>query len=450
MSSIDPITMATQLATFDVQPFQTRYQMQADKYQAQINALGKVESALRDFRSVINDMNKFGSSIIQNTATTSQDGFFSASVNANALGGNYQIFVEQIATAHQASATFPEGISIDANTEIPTTGSMTINVGGKDLVLDLSTLDSNGDGKATMTDLVNAINNNENNPGVNATLVRSNGETHLMFASTETGLKNEVSISVTELTAGDSWFGEGFGTSMNTISKAQDAVIWLGAQESGLMLTNASNTFEGVIDGVDLTVTKAQAAGEAPINLSVGPDSEGTKEQVTQFIDAYNKLVSTLGEHMALGSESEKRGALAGDSTLRSIQSQVASMVRNEFNGLRLNDIGISIDRDGKMKLDDEKFSEAQKNNGAALEQMFNGKGNLLDSLDDVMEPYLKFGEGMLSSRKETLQGNISRIDDKMDQLDRKYAMSYDRYLTQFTQMNAVITQMNQTMSMFG
>ncbi len=44
MSSIDPITKATQLATFDVFPFQERYQMQADKYQAQINALGKVES----------------------------------------------------------------------------------------------------------------------------------------------------------------------------------------------------------------------------------------------------------------------------------------------------------------------------------------------------------------------------------------------------------------------
>jgi len=55
MSSLDPITMATQLATYDVQPFQQRLNTQSSQYQSQLTALGKVETALRAFRTAITE-----------------------------------------------------------------------------------------------------------------------------------------------------------------------------------------------------------------------------------------------------------------------------------------------------------------------------------------------------------------------------------------------------------
>ncbi|SKA53036.1 flagellar filament capping protein FliD [Enterovibrio nigricans] len=446
MSSLDPITMATQLATFDVLPFQERYQMQADTYQAKINALSKVESALRTFRTAVSEMNGYGSSIIKNSATTSQDGFFSATADANSLSGSYQIFVEQVASAHQISANMPADMTAD--TEIPTTGEIKLAINGEEMIIDLSTVDTDGDGKATMSDLVKTINNDSTNPGVNATLVRSNGQTHLMLSSTETGDANRVSVTATG--TGAAWFEDAF-TAPKVITEPQDAVIWVGAKDSGLKLTSSSNTFDNVIDGVDITVTKPQTAGEAPIGLTVGPDSESTKEQLTKFIDAYNALVATFDEHTSIGGEDgTKRGALGNDPTLRSIESQLNNILRSEFGGMRLTDVGMSIDKDGKLTLDEDKFNEAQKTNSVALENMFNGEGNLLDSIDNMMEPYLKTSSGLLSSRKESLQANIDRIDDKLVQLDRKYEMSYDRYLKQFTQMNQIMTQMNQTMAMFS
>ena len=445
MSSLDPITMATQFATLDVQPFQQRYQFQADKYQAQLTALGKVESALRDFRTAVNEMNSSTSSIIKNTATLSQDGYFSANADANAMSGNYQIFVEQVATSHQLSTGMPA--NLDATTEIPTTGTLEFTIDGETMTLDLSTVDTDGDGKATVTDLVSAINNNADNPGVNATLVRSNGQTHFMLSSTETGVANTINVNASG--TGQAWFEDAF-TNTTEISKPQDAVIWLGAEGTGLQLTNASNTFEGVIDGVDITVTKAQTSGEAAVGLGIGADSEGTKEQLNKFVDAYNSLVSTLDEYTQIGGEDKARGVLASDPTLRSIESQLTNLVRGEHGGMRLNEIGITLERSGKMKVDQDKFSEAQKNNSAGLEAMFNGDGALLDSLDDMAEPFLKFSSGTFNSRKDALQANLDRIEDKQTTLERKYEMSYNRYLSQFTQMNTLMTQMNQTMSMFG
>ena len=445
MSSIDPISMATQLATYDVQPFQQRYKLQSDRYQAQLTALGKVESALREFRTAVNGMNSSTSGIVKNSTTLSQEGFFTADANANALSGNYQVFVEQVATAHQLSTGMPA--DLEATTEIPTTGTLDFTINGKSMSVDLSTVDNDGDGKATMSELVTAINNHDDNPGVNATLVRSNGQTHFMLSSTETGVANTINVSATG--TGQAWFDDAF-TNTKEITAPQDAVIWLGAQNTGLKLTNSSNKFEGVIDGVDLTVSKAQTAGEAPISLAVGPDSEGTKEQIDKFVETYNNLLSTLDEYTQVGGEDKQRGALANDPTLRSIESQLTAITRGEFNGMRLSEIGITPDRNGKLSVDSEKFQEAQKTNSAGIEAMFNGDGALLDTLDEMAEPFLKFSSGLFSSRKEALRSSIDRIEDKQATLERKYDTSYKRYLKQFTQMNTLMTQMNQTMSMFG
>ncbi|ELL7084256.1 flagellar filament capping protein FliD [Vibrio fluvialis] len=445
MSSLDPITMATQLATYDVQPFQQRLNTQSSQYQSQLTALGKVETALRAFRTAITEMNSSTSSIVKNSATVSQEGYFSATADANALAGSYQVFVEQVATAHQVSASMPA--NLDSTTQVPTTGTMDFTINGTTMTLDLSTLDSDGDGIATVADLVSAINNDSNNPGVNATLVRSNGQTYFMLSSTETGVANSVNVSVSG--TGQTWFEDAF-TNLNEISAPQDAVIWLGAQGTGLQLTNSSNTFEGVINGVDLTVTKAQTSGEAPLGLSVGADQEGTKEQMNKIIEAYNSLMKTIDSYTSIGGEDSQRGVLASDPTIRSIESQLKTLVRGEFEGMRLSDLGIEISRDGTMKIDADKFEEAQTTNTAALESFFNGDGNLLDSLDSLLDPYLQFSNGLFKSRKDALQQNISRIEDKQTALERKYDMAYDRYLKQFTQMNQLITKMNQTMSMFG
>ncbi|WP_172561533.1 flagellar filament capping protein FliD [Vibrio furnissii] len=445
MSSLDPITMATQLATYDVQSFQQRYQTQSTQYQSQLTALGKVETALRAFRTAITEMNSSTSSIVKNSATVSQEGYFSATADANALAGSYQVFVEQVATAHQVSASMPA--NLDATTQVPTTGTLDFTINGETMTLDLSTLDSDGDGVATMADLVSAINSDSNNPGVNATLVRSNGQTYFMLSSTETGVANSVNVSVSG--TGQTWFEDAL-TNLNEISAPQDAVIWLGAQGTGLQLTNSSNTFEGVINGVDLTVTKAQTSGEAPLSLAVGADQEGTKEQMNKIIEAYNSLMKTIDTYTSIGGEDSQRGVLASDPTIRSIESQLKTLVRGEFEGMRLSDLGIEISRDGTMKIDADKFEDAQTTNTAALESFFNGDGNLLDSLDSLLDPYLQFSNGLFKSRKDALQQNISRIEDKQTALERKYDMAYDRYLKQFTQMNQLITKMNQTMSMFG
>lgn len=445
MSSIDPATMAQQLASIDIMPFEQRYQRQTNEFQAQLTAWGKIETALRDFQSAVEAMNKSDSGIIQNKASISQEGYLSSTVGSNALSGNYQVFVEQLATAHQLSTGMPS--TLDSTTEIPTTGTLDFSVNGKTMSIDLSTIQSSGSGAPTMNDLVSAINNDASNPGVNATLVRSNGQTHLMLSSTETGKANQVNVSASG--TGEAWFEDAF-TNTSNITEPKDAVIWLGAKDTGLKLENSSNTFSNVIEGVDLTITKAQTATEQPLTLTIGTDNEATVAQVNSFIDAYNALVTAIDSNSQIGDSGTERGPLAGDATLRSIENQLSNLLRSDYGGTRLTQVGIEIDRNGKLSLDSNAFEEAQKSMGSKLESMFNGEGNLLDQIESMTDPYLSYSSGILKGRKDTLNNSISRVDDKTAALDIRYQMTYDRYLKQFTQMNTIMNQMNQTMGLFG
>ncbi|PJC86429.1 flagellar hook-associated protein [Vibrio sp. HA2012] len=445
MSTIDPATMAQQLATYDIQGFQTRYTTQQTEYEDELEALNNIETALEAFQTAVNEMNTSTSTVLKNSATVSEEGYFTASADANALSGSYQVFVQQVATAHQMSIGMPDTLTSD--TEIPATGSLDFSMNGESLSIDLSAIDANGDGINTVSELVNAINNADENPGINATLVRSDGITHFMLSSTETGTEN--SITATTNGTGETWFEDAIA-SQTDITVPQDAIIWLGAENTGLQLSNSSNTFSNVIDGVDLTVTKVQTSGDASIATTIEIDEEGSKEQINNLINAYNTLISTIDKYTGSGDEDTDRGILANDSMIRSVENRINSLFRSQYEGSSLMDIGLSIDRNGKLTLDSDRFEEAQKNNSATLEAMFNGDGNLFDSIDDVIEPFVKFSTGLFSSRKDSIEQNIDRIDDKLEILERKYNTSYQRYLTQFTYMNSLITQMDQTSSLFS
>ncbi|SDG90446.1 flagellar hook-associated protein 2 [Vibrio xiamenensis] len=446
MSSIDPTTMAKQMATYDVKPFQDRYKTQADSYKTQLTELGKVEGKIRDFRKSVNDINSPTSSIIKNGASVSKEGFVTVDAKPKALSGNYQIFVESVASGHQLSVNLPT--DIDPQTQIPTIGKLDLSVGDKSMSLDLASLDKQLTGKASLAQLISSINNASDNPGVNASLLRSNGQTYFMLTSADTGAASKISVKTSGVT--QPWFNQAFANTQE-ISSPADAVVWLGAQNRGLKLTSETNTFTNAIDGVDITVEQAQQSGEAPLTLNIAPDEEATKTQIQGLVDAYNGLMKTIDTATQIGDGKDvKRGALANDPTLKSFESQINRVVRNKYDGHLLSELGITIDRTGSMQLDSNKFLEAQRNNSAAVEKLFNGNGALLDSVEKLLSPYLQFSNGLFKSRKDALQQNISRIEQKQTGLERKYDMVYNRYLKQFAQMDSLSKQMEKTKSMFA
>lgn len=413
--------MSTQLATYEVQSSLDRLNRNETRYKSQRDALSSLRTSLTTFKSAMTKLNSRTSSMLTNSATFSQEGFATATVGTTATAGTYDFFVERLASKQQ--------VAVQGLVDGSLSGTLTLNA----QAFDLSSY-------ATLDDAAKAI--NAAGLGAQATLVRSNGAVNLVVSSEKSGAANGFTLDVT---------GNAAATT-TTLSTAQDALIRLGGSygAGGIELTSASNTFTDVIDGVSMTVSKVHAAGDSPLTVTVGQDKAGTKAKAQSFIDAFNSLMTSFDSLTASGSDSSARGALAGDSSVRSIESRLNGLLRTDFGGKSLIEFGISADRTGKLSIDATRFEAAVANDPEGFEALFTGKDNLLDSIDKTVASYTSSTNGMLKNRMDTLDTSLRRIDEQFDNLQQQYDTHYSRYLKQFTSMMQTMQSMEQTYGLFG
>lgn len=428
-SSIDPQTLAQQLATYDILSLQNQLKTKTSTMDSQKKALDALKTALTDFRTAMSGLNGTGDGMLKNAVSLNREGIASVTANSSALKGTYNIEVNKLASAHQIGFDEMSDESIKN-----ASGRMDITLGKGS---NAKTITVNLDEMESLSDLTKAINGDKDNPGVTASLIRTDGKVTMMLSSDESGAKNTISVSGTA----------GFDSAnAKVISQASDSEITMGE----MTFTNSSNTLDKLIDGVTIELTSV-TENNKPLTISVGTDSTGTKEQLQTFIDSYNTLQDTLTKLTKSGNgDDETRGAFAGDATMSSLDRELNDVMRQMFGGKRMSDFGITADREGKLQIDSKKLDEAIKADPQKLNDLFNGKEGMLTSMDKSLDRYLNSSNGLLKGRQEVLDRQQKDIDTKTEAMNSRYDSSYNRYLKQFTQLQQAMSQMNNTMSMFG
>lgn len=428
--------MASQLAQYEVQTALAKANRNETNYKNKLSAVTKLESAIKTFSSTVKSLKPIGtsvSSVLTNKATVSAPDYATASVSARAVPGSYDFFVGQLASRHQVAFENLQDSDIEA-----ATGILKFSQNGSEFEIDLTDISS-------LQDLATAINKASDNTGVNATLVRSDGKVSLVLAAEKTGLANAISLDTSALSAG------ALKSALDApaqLSEARDAEVYLGG-EGGMKLTSASNTFDDIIDGVSMTFTKAHQAGEAPFNLLVEQDKSATQDRVQKLISAFNTLTTTLKELTASGANGTERGILAGDTTVRAIESMLNQVLRANYGGATLMDFGISASRSGGLTLDSARFATALAADPDALEKLFGDKGGLIETLEKNLNTYTTTAGGVFANRKESLNASLKKVNAEFDRIQSQYDNFYNRYLKQYTNMMQLMSSMEQTSGMF-
>ncbi|KRW60912.1 flagellar filament capping protein FliD [Pseudomonas sp. TTU2014-080ASC] len=423
-------SMATQLAQYQIQGRLSKAERNETNYNAQLKALTSLDSALKTFKSAASGLKSAGSSMLINSAKFSQEGYATATVGASAASGNYDFFVKNLASKSQIALEGLQDSDMGA-------GSLTLSQNGSSFSIDLSSVTS-------MSELAAAINDSADNTGITASLVRSNGQVNLVLSSEKTGADQAISLSATGNSALETAL-----INSRELSEAKDAEVYLGG-EGGIKLTSATNTFDSIIDGVSLTFTKAHATGETPLSIEIGQDQNATKEKAQSFVSAFNTLMTTFDTLTASGGESSSRGVLAGDSSVRAIESMLNNLIRTSFGGSSLVDFGIAADRYGKLTIDSARFEKAVAANPEGFDKLFSDKGNLLETLDKNLNLYTSSAGGVLTKRKDNLNTQLRRLDNEYDTIQKQYDSYYNRYLRQYTSLMQTMSSMEQTSGMFG
>lgn len=422
---IDPASMAKQLVTVERKNMDALLKKQMDNVKGQQTAFNTLNSKLSAFQTMLKDLNK-ASNLQAQKATTSQEGVMTVTSNGKASSGQYSFLVEQLAQAHQI------GIPLDSESaSLPTDGVLSFTVKGKTLDVDMSSLPAG----ATIKDLVSHLNNHKDNPGVKATMVRTDGKVNLVLTGKDTGTENVITLSY----SGDAsnMLGVALAGKKN-ITNAQDAKLKMGG-DNPLTIVSASNKIENVVEGLTLQLTKAQKAGDAPLQVVVDQDKEAVTGSLKKFVDSYNELLDEIGKMTS--SDPKSPGALSSDSGVRTLKGLLGNKVRDLPNGLSLSNLGIKTDKTGKLSFNETDFNKALEKDPELLGKALLGDDALLKRMSDGLDPYTK-RDGVLKTRKTGLESSQKRISERMDALDRKMDAAYKRYLNQFNTMNQMMQSM--------
>jgi flagellar hook-associated protein 2 len=454
-TSNSPSAIATQLATASIQDTQNLLNTQSQNAQAVSTGLSKLQSALQAFDNTLSSLASTSTkSLAQYSATFGTTGFGSATASSTALPGTYSVFVQQIASANQIAFN---NLPSAAVTSSSSAGTLTVTQkDGTSFGVSLdSTADTDGDGQLSPAEIARAINQASGNAGkVSAMVITAGTQSRLVLSAANTGANSLITLDTSQVT--NAGLKAALGGTPSTIVPAQDAIAYVGGDATtGLKQQQASNTFTN-IPGVSMTFTQAQAATDAPLALTVASDDAGTAANVQKFVDAYNALNKALAPLTVNASAdgSTPAGTFATDSGVSALRTSLGNLVRQQVGGLSLLKLGISIDRNGVMSLDQTKLKNAQLANPNALDTVFGNTGlvtssGILGSLDKYMQSWTNVTNGQITLRQASVQSQQKSIQDRMTRLNDQYTQAYNRYLKQFTQLQTLQAQMSQTSNMF-
>ncbi|MDQ4008773.1 MAG: flagellar filament capping protein FliD [Actinomycetota bacterium] len=353
VSGLDTASIISQLMQVEATP-QTLLKNKVSTEKTSLSSLQALNAKLLTVATKANDLAKVAN-WAPFTATSSSDKV-TATVTSGATASSISFEVRQTATARQL--TFAP---MALNTRVTPADSTAVQLTNPDgEVFQLETGDGSLDG------LVKAI--NAAGAGVRATTLQlADGTSRVIVRSEKTGA--DVTFGLTGLDPAH----------VPTETAGKNAQIMVGTD----LLESATNTFTGTVSGLDITLSASATAGTV-VDITVTRDSAAMTDSVQALVDAANAVLTDIASLTAYKTSTSAGGALAGDSTLRSLREELLSSITGGLDGRSLADVGVELDRYGKITFDAGEFKAAYTADPAGTADRFAATASWTDDPADA------------------------------------------------------------------
>ena len=344
----------------------------------------------------------------------------------------------------------------------------------------------------TVDGLLTAINNNKD-AGVTAIYLDSANK--FVLSSNEKGEGREISLGPDPDNPNnkkDDAANLIFGGVSQDGTDGEMSILYNGVKTT---ITSSSNTFS--IDGLDIRATNTfntgSATAEGGVSFTASADTEKVTETVKKFIEAYNAMIDEVRTQATTKPDSNykpltddqknemnetsiknwedkaKEGILYNSSALKDLdnatQGIFSSMMMNGVSYDDLEKIGISFSDDytagGKIVFDEEKFKTAMDSDPEKVSDLFTGTHGIVNTIDSTLSTYAtryasKNGNSYgvlieeagseklsLTLTNNSIYKELKDMQETITNLQSQLSTEQDRYISQFTQMERLINQMN-------
>ncbi len=433
-SGLDLNSILSSLMEVEQQPL-IALQKKELSYQSRISSLGTLRSALASLQSaaatLAPDSGKTAVEKYQTLrATASDSSIATATVSSGAIATSYSLTNITLAKAEQIRKS-------GSDLTIPAAGSngtLSIQVGGPTA----DTVDVSVTGGSALSDIATAINGAK--AGVTASVINDGTTDHLILTADATGAANTIKV-----TGSTGWESFDYSTGTANSWTLRQAATSASVDINGLTVTSDTNTIENSISGVSISLLKESASGTS---LSISKDSTtNLTSALTTFVKAYNASATTIRDLGAYNAETKVAGALQGDSTWRSAQSQVRNMLLTTAGGTSayqtLSDLGVAIQADGSLKLDTAKLNKAIS---ADFDNVAAFVGKIGQTFNDGISGLIGT-TGTLTSATDNSNRVIKDLQSRQEALELRLTQTQARYQKQFAALDTLLSGLNSTSS---
>ncbi len=434
-SGIDVQTIVSKLVALEKRPL-TALQTKEASIQSQVSAFSQLKSLTSTFADAASALTRdsgWNSMTVGSTDSASAN----ASVTGIATAGSYSFEVSKLAQAQ----TSVSGTAVASGTTFGT-GTLSIQIGTSTAV-DVTLVDGDDTSLAGIASKIN-----DKNAGVIATVITDSSGQRLMLRGSKTGADSSFTVSTSS----------GFATAP---AGALGFSITQAAQNTegklnGLPISSTTRDFTDVIPGLKFTASKVTTG---PVGLTVTADTATTKKGIQTFVDAYNAISDLLSSSTKYDSETKTAGLLQGDSTALNLQNILRSMMGASTKGgayATLSDIGIAVQRGGRLTVDSTKLDKALAADPAGVKNLFaNATGADADKgiavkFKALTSSMLSF-DGSFNSKTDALAAADKRnlpeqdkVNARASALEKRLNAQYtalDKQMASLTSLNSFITQ---------
>lgn len=422
VSGLDTGSIVSQLVALRRQPIK--------RLETKKTSLNRSLAALDDLKAALAKLDTAAKALDTQAEFNSKKGrsgdedVFTASADSSTPSGSYKISVDVLAQTHRevSQAYTSTGDSVG-------NGNFSFTLDGVTTVVTLEP------GAESLADLKSAI--NAEDAGVTATIVNDGSGYRLLLSAEEPGLANRFTVDATGLAGG-------------TDLLVSNSTLGLDAQitiDDSIVVTSSDNTVSDALEGLKLELKSVGTT-----ELTVEGDSTELASKIQAFADAYNGVMSLLE------SQSKEGGALQDSPLVRSVRSRLGTTMTSRVDtggtfGVAA-DIGLSLDRYGKMVFDSSKLDDAIEQDYQSVLQLFTRDETETDvgiasAIKATVDGINASSNGLITFRKNAINDELKTLDSRIERDERSVSIYEQTLNRKFSAMEQAISRLQSQAGFF-
>ena len=229
------------------------------------------------------------------------------------------------------------------------------------------------------------------------------------------------------------------GFTTETVGRSRELVDGSDAQMriDGVLVTRSSNTIGDALSGVSINLQQAEVG--TVVDFTVARDNASSSQKVKDFVKAYNDVLSFFNGQQLSGQP------LANETALRRVFSSFTEALRTDVPSAgsfsRGTLVGMTLDRNGRLELNETTFNTAMSTNLSAVQSLF-GSSGIGAAMVSATTLATRSGDGTIVAQQDSLDATSGRLNRRITVMEQRVQERREALVARFSAMESALSRL--------